>query len=244
MTHPPATPHDAERRALLRVGAVCAIAGPIMLGMSLAPHGDLATKEDSLVGEEAALSYVADHSTWLLIHLGTIVAGLIWLGALVALAGTLTRGSARATGRFLVPSAIVGVVFVVFDYGVDGYALKVLADEWANATGPEREALQRIAETGLWLLNGTFHSEIVVFYGLTMLLAGLAVALDGRFPRWFGVAGAVAGAAVLVNGLLAFAGLELGPAGGTDQLVFVMILPLEALWLMVLGILMWRHSSR
>ncbi|MEV5763437.1 hypothetical protein AB0L34_02505 [Micromonospora sp. NPDC052213] len=235
---------DSEQRILLRIGAVCAIAGPLVLGASFAPHGDLPTREESLVGEAVALRFIADHQTWLLIHLGTIVAGLIWLGAFVALANTLMPGAARAVGRFLIPSAIVGSLFVVFDYGVDGYALKILANEWATATGPEQEALQRMAETGIWFLNGTFHSEIVVFYGLTMLLAGLAVALDTRYPRWFAVAGAIAGALVLTNGLLAFAGIGLAPAGGTDLFLFVMVLPLESLWLMVLGRLMWRNAKR
>jgi hypothetical protein len=235
---------DSEQRTLMRIGAVCAIAGPLVLAASLAPHGDLRTREDSLLGEEEALHQVAHHGAWMVIHLGTIVAGLIWVGAFAALAGTLHAGPARAFGRLLAPSAAVGGVFVVFDYGVDGYALKTLADQWATASGPEREALQRLAETGIWLLSGTFLSEIVILYGLSMALAGVAVTLDGRYPRWFGAAGAVAGVLVLGNGLLTFAGLDVSPAGGTDLLVFVMILPLEALWLMILGCFMWRHARR
>ena len=138
------------------------------------------------------MRYIAVHPTWLLIHLGTILAGLLWVGAFTALAGTLAPGAAGALGRLLVPSAIVGGVFVVFDYGVDCLALKILADEWAARSGPEQAQLLLMAETALWLLNGTFHSEIVVFYGLTVLLAGLAVAFDGRYPVWFGGIAAVA----------------------------------------------------
>ncbi|MGK5672150.1 hypothetical protein ACSNOB_04795 [Micromonospora sp. URMC 106] len=82
------------------------------------------------------------------------------------------------------------------------------------------------------------------FYGLTMLLAGLAVALDARYPRWIAVAGAIAGAVVLTNGLLAFAGVGLAPAGGTDLMLFVVVLPLESLRLMILGRIMWRHAKR
>ena len=230
-----------QERLLLRIGAICAIAGPLVLAASLAPHGDLPTDDSALVGEAAALRYIAVHPTWLLIHLGTIVAGLLWVGAFTALARTLAPGAAGALGQLLVPSAIVGGVFVVFDYGVDGYALKILADEWATRSGPEQAQLLLMAETALWFLNGTFRSEIVVFYGLTVLLAGLAVAFDGRYPVWFGGIAAVAGAAVLVNGLLSLAGVGLG---GQDFLVFVVILPIEALWLLVLGLLMWRRAGR
>ena len=233
-----------QEQLLLRIGAICAVAGPLLLAASFAPHGDLPTDNASLVGEAAALRYVANHPTWLLIHAATIVAGLLWVGAFTALAGTLAPGAAGALGRLLVPSAIVGGVFVVFDYGVDGYALKILADAWAAASEPQQAQLLLMADTAVWFLNGTFRSEIVVFYGLTVLLAGLAVALDGRYPVWFGGIGAAAGATVFVNGILSFAGASLSPVAGEDFLVFVVILPLESLWLLALGILMWQRAGR
>ena len=230
-----------QQQLLLRIGAICAISGPLVLVASFASHGDLPTNESALIGEAAALHYVASHSSWLIIHLATIVAGLLWVGAFTALAGTLAPGAAAALGRLLVTSAAMGGVFVIFDYGIDGYALKILADEWARASGPERAQLLLMAETAIWFLNGTFRAEIAVMYGLTVLIAGLAVTLDGRYPRWFGTTAAVAGAAVLVNALTSFAGIGLG---NQDFLVFIVILPIENLWLAALGILMWRRAGR
>jgi hypothetical protein len=227
-----------EQRVLLRIAAVCAIAGPLVLFASFAPHGDLPTNESSFVGEEAALSYVAAHSSWLLIHVGTIVAGLLWVGAFTALAGTLSTGVASALGRVLVPSAIIGGVFVIFDYGIDGYAFKVLADAWASASGADKTQLQEMAELAIWFLNGTFRSEILIAYGLTVLIAGLAVAYDGRYPVWFGWIAAVAGAIVMVNALLSFAGRGLPEQ---DFLLFVVTLPIESAWLMALGVMLWRR---
>ena len=46
---------------------------------------------------------------------------------------------------------------------------------------------------------------------------------------------------MLVNGLLTFVDLSLPRQ---DVLVFVLIVPLESLWLLVLGVLMWRRSGR
>lgn len=237
-------PTDREQQVLLRIGAACAIVGPLVLGASFAPHGDLPTNEASLLGESAALRYIADHELWYAAHMGTIVAALLWLGAFTALARTLAPGAARAVGWLLVPSAVIGVVFVIFDYSVDGYALKLIADEWAAASGADQEALLRMTETGIWMLSGTFRSEIVVFYGLTFVLAGSAVALDGRYPRAFGWIGAAAGALFLVNGLAGYAGVELAPSEGLDFLVFLVIIPLEVVWLLAVGVLMWRHASR
>lgn len=231
-----------EEQLLLRIGAICAISGPLVLLASFVPHGDLPTNEASLVGEAAALRFIADHSTWLVVHLGTIIAGLLWIGAFSALAGTLTPGVARALGRLLVPSAIVGGVFQIFDYGVDGYALKIIADSWAATSGAEQAQLLQMADTALWFLNGTFRSEILIFYGLTVLLAGLAVAYDGRYPVWFGWIATVAGALVAINALFSYAGLSLLPR--LDLQVFVVILPIESLWLIVLGVMMWRRAGQ
>jgi hypothetical protein len=230
-----------EQQILARIGAVLAIVGPLALAASFIPHGDLPTNDATLVGEAEALRFIAQHPSWLVIHLGTIVAGLLWVGAFIAFAGTLSPGAAGAVGRLMVPSAIIGGTFLVFDYGVDGYALWALATEWAAASGPQKSQLLMMADTALAVLNGTFRSEIVVLYGLTVLLAGLGVALDGRYPVWFGTVGAVAGAAVLANGFLSYAGISLTRE---DMLVFVVVLPVESLWLLALGVLMWRRADR
>jgi hypothetical protein len=226
-----------QQRILMRIGAVCAIVGPLLLFASFAPHGDLPTH----VSTEAALRYVAAHAIWLPVHLGIIVAVLLAIGAFTALAGTLTVGAAGAVGRMLVPSAMVGGMFTIFDYSVDGYDLWVLAQDWAAAPGAEQAPVVQMTDTVITLLNGTFRAEILVFYGLTFLLAGLAVALDIRYPTWFGGIAAIAGGAVLVSGLLSFLGISVPRM---DTLVFLVIVPIESLWLLILGVLMWRRASR
>ena len=234
------SPVDAlavQQRVLLRIGAICAIVGPLVLFASFAPHGDLPTH----VSTEAALRYITAHPVWLPLHLGNIVAALLAIGAFTALSGTLAPGAAGAIGRMLVPSAIVGGMFTIFDYSVDGYDLWVLAEEWAAAPGPEQAQLVQMTDTVITLLNGTFRSEILVFYGLTFLLVGLAVALDGRYPAWFGGIAVIAGGAVLINGFLSFVGANLPRQ---DFLVFVVIVPIESLWLLILGVMMWRRASR
>jgi hypothetical protein len=244
MTEDEARSRAHERRVLWRIGGGCAFAAAALVFVSTAAHGDLPTDEQHILGEAAALRYVADSGAWIPVHLATILAGMVWVGALAALAGTLSAGSARAVGRLLVPCAILGGAFVAFDYSVDGYALKVLADEWASATGAEQLALQRMAETGIWMLSGTFHHEILTFYGLTMLLAGLVVRLDGGYPRGLGTVGIVVGAAAGVQGAVEFAGVTLPSIGGLglDFLVFVLVIPTELIWLVVLGISMWRRA--
>jgi hypothetical protein len=224
-----------EQILLLRIGGVCAVAGALIFVISLGGHGDLPTH----ISHVAGLQFIVDHTNWLLMHLGTIVAGLLWVFAFVALAGTLSSPEARAIGRLLVPSAIIGGLFLIFDYALDGYAFKVLADAWATSSGAQRANLEQTFDTMLAIATGTLRAELLLLYGVTVLLAGLAVALDGPYPAWFGGIGAVAGGVATLVALSGFLGLQFR----VDVLVFVVALPLEGLWLLVLGILMWRRAA-
>lgn len=232
-----------ERQMLARIGGVCAAGGTAVLIASLAPHGDLPTH----VSLEAAAQFIAQHQTWYVIHLWTLVTPLIWLCAFAALAGMVTDGAARAVGRLLVPCAGIGAAFSILTYSVDGFVFKMVADSWAAASGAERAELLLILNMMLKLLNGPFRVEILVWYGLTFFLAGLVVSLDRRFPRWVGLIGTAAGAAGLASGMVSLAGIELAVGGiglPLDRLVFLVAMPIEGIWMGMLGVLMWRRSHR
>ena len=116
----------------------------------------------------------------------------------------------------------------------------MLSGYGAAASGAERTALLQAFEAMLAIASGTFRAELLLFYGVTMLLAGLAVALDDLYPVWFGGVGAAAGMVVTLFGLAGFAGISFR----ADVLGFVAVLPIEGLWLLALGVLMWRRSSQ
>lgn len=225
-----------QQTLLLRIGGACAIASALLFALSLGGHGDLPTH----VSHVAALEFIAVRGNWLLMHLGTIVAGLLWVFAVAALAGTLSSDAAQAISRLLLPSAIIGGLLLIFDYALDGYAFKVLADEWATSSSTHRANLEQTFDTLLAIGAGTFHAELLLFYGVSVLLTGLAIALDGAYPGWFGAIGAVAGGAAVIAGLAGFLGLQFR----IDVLVFVVALPIEGLWFLALGILMWRRARQ
>jgi hypothetical protein len=211
------------------------VAGTVLLATCIILHGDLPAD----VSIQAALGYIAARPSWFALHLGMMVADLLWIGGFVALAATLRGGRAGALAPWLLASALIGGPFSLLDYAIDGYAFGSLANDWASATGDRKADLQLMAETGLRLVYGTARTEIVAFYGLTFLLAGLAIALHGRCPRWFGAVGALAGGVVVVLGSAALGGAQLAP----DKLVFVGIIPIEGVWLLVLGPLLWNSEK-
>jgi hypothetical protein len=225
-----------EQRLLLRIGGTCAIAGVLLLGTSIHLHGDLPASG----AIETALTYIVNLPGWLIIHVGMMTATVLLTAAFVALGRTLEGGGGDAAARLLIPSAIVGGTFSLFDYAVDGYAFHALAVDWAAASGQAQLDLALMASAALRMLYGTGRTEITIFYGLTVLLAGVALARDGRFGRWIGATGAILGAAALVAGLATFVGVRLP----VDFLLFVVIVPIEGLWLVALGVLMWRQAGR
>jgi hypothetical protein len=84
-----------------------------------------------------------------------------------------------------------------------------------------------------------FVVELLFLFGLPFALIGLGIALDREYPAWFGWAGFVVGAATFVTGTTWFVGLRAIP----ELVLFVALLPLEWMWTLALGVVMWRTSK-
>jgi hypothetical protein len=219
-------------RLVARVGGVMFVLGTLLLALCIHLHGDF----PSDVSIEAALNFIVAKPNWFALHLGMELADLMWIGGFVALGATLWTGRARWVAPWLVACVLLGGAFSLLDYAIDGYAFGSLANDWAVAAGQRKAELLTMVETGLRLIYGTARTEIIIFYGLTFCLAGLGLAFDGRFPPVFGWIGAAVGGLVAVLGSLSLGGASLAP----DKLVFVGAIPIECVWLLVLGILLWR----
>jgi hypothetical protein len=84
----------ARERLVLRLGGVLAVLGGIGYLVSALWHGDLPDQTTQI-----ALQHIADRPEWHLIHLIGIVSVLLWVGAFVALAYSLSRGPSWLLGR-------------------------------------------------------------------------------------------------------------------------------------------------
>jgi hypothetical protein len=222
-----------RERHLLRIGAACLILGSIVVFVFRISHGDLPTDTGG-----AALSFVASRSLYPLVHLGDCLGVLVWTGGLVALSASLTHRAAWAVGVLGAASALVGAAIHITEFSIDGYALPTLAGTWAVAAPSERPMLEFGARLVLVAIGGPSTIALVILWGSTLALYGLAVKEEG-YSALLGWTGVLVGALIFVLGTIqflkpnvVFSGVLLY-GGGTV---------VSQLWTLVLGIAVWRRG--
>jgi hypothetical protein len=217
-----------------RIGAVCLLLGSVCVLVFRLAHGDLPTDTG-----EAALSFVTSHPLYPLVHLGDWLGVLVWAGGLVALSGSLTHPGAWAVGRLGAASVLVGAAVHIAEFSIDGYALPTLAATWAVAAPADRPALESGARLVLVAIGGPSTSALVILWGSTLALYGLAVKEEG-YSVWLGWTGVTLGAVIFVLGTIQF----LRP-----NVIFPGVLlygggtVVSQLWTFVLGVAMWRRGG-
>jgi len=223
-------------RWMFRIGGIAAILGSLCAAVGNLLHP--VTPRDDPVG---VAQVIAQSENWTLIHMVIIFGILLMLGGLVALRHSIHGGLPEALARLGAYAATVGVTVGVITVVLDGVGAKQLADQWALA--PESEKAIALAvvsanETTDFAIAGLFNLS---FAGVPFILFGLAVALGNVYPRWLGWTAAAAGVGSIGAGLVqAFTGEPT-----TASLILTIIGPtVISLWLLVMGVLLLRNSSR
>jgi hypothetical protein len=228
-------PRARDREALLlRIGGTGAVLGTVFqvaagTGSSSLPGGSVDAALTALAAQPTAL--------WPVIYLGFIFGALFWVATLVALTATLHEGAPWALARLAVAGVIVGVTLHAVDAMLNGFVLPSLAGAWAAAAPDEQAVLAQDADLLRHVLAGSWAVVVTLFHGVPFVLAGLAVALSGRYPAWLGWVGVLGGAGSVVVGVALFFGaLSAGLA-----VPFAIVL---SLFMVILGWLMWLQSDR
>jgi hypothetical protein len=229
------TPGRAKERTIYWVGGVAAIVGSLA-GMV----GNLLHPETPLDDEAGIARTIADSHSWLALHMTIEFGILLMLGALVALAYSISDGAAGALSKLGLAAGIAGVAVGLVLVILDGVAAKVLADRWAAAPPPEQATALRIVlanETTNLALASLFN---ILFAGATFILFGLAVALSDMYPRWLGWIAVVAGAGSIGSGMVQAVA---GKSTAASQILTIIGPTVITLWLFVIGIFLVRKAA-
>jgi hypothetical protein len=221
---------------LSRVGSVCAIIGSVGAAVGNLLHP--VTPRHDPVG---VARVIAESDAWTLIHVVIVLGVILMFLGLVAIGKTIGGGVSEALARLGVYAAAVGTSMGVATVILDGVGAKQLADQWAAAPESTKAvalSLVSMNETLNFALAGMFNLS---FAGVPFILLGLAVALNGVYPRWLGWLAALAGLGSVAAGLVqAFTGEPT-----VASLILTIIGPtIVSLWVIIMGVLMARRAAR
>jgi hypothetical protein len=222
---------------LLRLGSVCLMVGAL--------GGIVVNVIHPRASDFQALALVqvvagSDSGLWIGDHIGILFAVLLVVGGQLALARSFTAERAAAFGRLGAGSALLSAAIWTVVVAVDGIAQKRLADAWAAAAAADRAGALGAVLAVVGLSEALFAVAIIVTFGLTSLLFGLAIASEEAYPRWLGWTGVVLGvAATLIGVVLAYQ----GPSALVSVVLFTSVSLAVTIWLLALGVLLWRRTA-
>lgn len=182
-------------QSLARLGAVAAPAGAVLLfGFTLLHPA----KSDPSDLPAAFTEYAAD-SFWVASHLGQFVGFAMLAAALVALAATFEAGRAAAWAHIGLAGAAASIAVAAALQAVDGVALKVMVDRWADAGDDARRHAYEAAFAVRQIEIG-LASLLSIVSGLTSTVFALAIVCSTRYPAWLGAIGLLGGLGTVAAG--------------------------------------------
>jgi hypothetical protein len=188
---------------------------------------------------EGVLALIASHHHWPYVHALSLFGGVAMLGALVALADSITDGMAGSVARFGRMAAHAGAPLMLAGAAIDGIAQKAMANAWAAAPAAERPIIARAADAVLFIDAALFYTWVAVFLGVAFVCFGVAVAVGRAYPRWLGWIAIVGGVGCILAEGVYVAGLPAPLAP-----VFPIVSALDQLFLLILGVTMLRRARR
>jgi Domain of unknown function (DUF4386) len=230
-----------HERPMRRIGSVAFLAGIVIFMVStIGFHAGTRNPMDN----PAVFAVYAQSDPWIAAHIGQF-AGLmlIYAGGFVALHRLLLKsesGVASALAWFgLVTAILVASTYTILQ-AVDGIAQKIATSSWyaipSSAGSEEEKAIAfRVAEGIRWTEIG-INSYFKMLQGAVGIIFGVAIAKSALLSRWIGAVGIAVGAISLAAGVItAYIGFS-EPVSNIWAVTFY-------LWIIILGIFMWRKTK-
>ncbi len=218
----------------MRGASVAAVGGALLLFIGTFVHPSEADPNEAL----AAFTEYADDQLWVASHFTQLIGVVLIVGSLIYLSRILAGGSARALAWIGAAGAIATLATAAALQAVDGIALKIMVDVWAEAAEPDKTTLF-YSTYGVRQIEVGLASIVSLLFGLTFCVYGVALIADRDFSRWLGWLAIIGGI------LIATAGVVIAYTG-FSALAMSIYIPSSALllvWMIALGVLLWRRSA-
>jgi hypothetical protein len=218
-------------RSIVRWGGMAAMIGAGLGFVFNLLHPRSEAAATSTVGH---LHMVANSDIWTFDHFMLAWSLAFALIGLITIGRSLTHPVSATVARYAIPSGIVGIGIGLVTLGVDGPAMKQVADQFLATRSPEATgAATAVVEIGKVLFIGTIGS----LFGLTPLLFGLALLQGDEHPAGLGWLAVASGA----GGLLIASVMYLA---GFSNLMANVLFPIVAtafiVWSFIMGWRLWN----
>ncbi|ADB60961.1 hypothetical protein Htur_2078 [Haloterrigena turkmenica DSM 5511] len=231
---------------LYRVGAVAAILGvAIQIGRQAS---DQFHPQSEPGNPPVAFADYAAHEYWVLAHLLEFLGFALIFGALLVLSWRMRVGRAAGWAVLGAAGTVMSLTLAAALQAIDGIALKLLVDRWAETSAESQELLFEGAYA-VRQIEGAVLAMFVVGLGLTILVYGVALVIDDVAPNWLGMLGIAAGPLTVVLGVVLALdpfGEITGHSGSMGFLFGVGVLGnlLALLWIGLVGRYLFQSSRR
>jgi uncharacterized membrane protein (DUF2068 family) len=186
----------------------------------------------------AAFTEYAADQLWVASHLMQLLGVGLIVTALLLLAWQLERVSGTGFSRIAAGGAIASLALAAALQAVDGVALKVMVDAWALSPASQKDVAFHSAFAVRQVEIGLASMSSFVF-GLTATIYGVTLLVDHTYPKWFGVFAIVGGVPMAVAGVvMAYTGFS-----GLAMTINMPASSLLLVWMLTLGVLMWRRGG-
>jgi hypothetical protein len=217
-----------------RIGAMCAIAGSVLLFVGTSLHPLEADPNEAVA---AFTEYASDH-LWVASHLTQLLGVALMVAALLFLAQQLESASGTGWARIAAGGAIASLAVATALQAVDGIALKRMVDAWAATPALQKEVAFHAAFAVRQVEIG-LASMLSLSFGLTATVYGVALLVDYTYPKWMGQLAIVGGVPTTVAGVVmaytGFSGLAMAINMPASSILLV--------WMLTLGVFMWRRGG-
>lgn len=224
--------------AFLRSGAVAGMVSALVGVAFNAVHPR--APSDALNNTEQLLRLVADSRSWRVVHLASVVVTLIGVAAVVAVLWSMAlQGSTRWPVTALV-LLMVTTPMLLLSVGLDGFAIKSVADRWATGAGDGQALVQAAAalrSVDVAVLNVVMMGQ----FGVTAILLGVASWSSALYGKGIGVIAVTGGVLGVGSGVLQSLSGRLTVL--SYSVLLTASLGLFTLWLLVASFVLWRKAG-
>lgn len=227
-----------SERLALRIGGVAAIVGGVLVlfGNIIHPR-----ESGQLDDAETLLGVIAGSEIWVADHLMIMIAITLLLGAFYGVTHSIKGETAAVWARLAWGMSIMGVGLGVAFMLTEAVAMAGLAATWADSSGNDRD-VALAAGNALFQLSLALSAGAALFlFGATPILVGKAMLGSNEYPSWLGWVGVIAG---LIGVAANMVQVLTGVTTQTGLVLVPIAIVTVTLWILYLGVLMWRRSAR